>query len=110
MTQDRPLIEERSKALFGQVHRLALMVAIAQSPDGRVNPTELAVQLRLSQSAFQAPLRDLVTAGLLTREVDGRRNVYIRRESKLWDAVLEFNDAIVTEEMHRAEVHALRLS
>lgn len=75
--------------MFGQKHRLAVMAAIAQS-DGLVNPTDLAADLGFrAQSAIQQPLRDLTTAGLITRE-DGMGRVYYRRNAHaLWDAALE---------------------
>jgi DNA-binding transcriptional ArsR family regulator len=92
MDVERTELQELSKTLFGQVHRLAVMVAIAKS-SGYVNPTDLADQLRLPQSALQAPLRDLTDAGLLSRtERGGRRNVYQRADSKAWDWVLELEE------------------
>lgn len=77
-----------SRAFFGQAHRLAIMVAIARS-DGVVNPTDLASDLGKAQSALQAPLKDLLVAGLIrpTRG-DGRRNYYQRVPSPVWDAAL----------------------
>jgi DNA-binding MarR family transcriptional regulator len=92
MTNGRTALQELSKSLFGQVHRLTVMVAIAKS-DGQVNPTDLANDLRLPQSALQAPLRDLTDAGLLTRQDrGGRRTIYQRAESKAWDWVLDLEE------------------
>src|SRR4051812_14826912 len=89
MTSGRTTLQELSKSLFGQVHRLAVMVVIAKS-NGQVNPTDLANELQLPQSALQAPLRDLTDAGLLARQDrGGRRNIYQRAESKAWDWVLD---------------------
>lgn len=65
------------------------MAAIAQS-DGLVNPTDLAADLGFrAQSAIQQPLKDLTTAGLITRE-DGMGRVHYRRNRHaIWDAVIE---------------------
>lgn len=82
-------VQTLSSVVFGQKHRLAVMAAIAQS-DGLVNPTDLAADLGFrAQSAIQQPLRDLTTAGLITRE-DGMGRVYYRRNAHgLWAAALE---------------------
>jgi DNA-binding MarR family transcriptional regulator len=99
MTAERSAGQELSKCLFGQYHRLAVMVAIAKAPDGRVNPTDLATDLRLPQSALQAPLRDLVEAGLLQREPRSHRNFYKRVKSLAWEWVLELE-----KQAHAAEL------
>jgi hypothetical protein len=82
-------VQELSRVVFGQKHRLAVMAAIAQS-DGLVNPSDLAVELGFpAQSAIQQPLKDLTAAGLLTRQ-DGMGRVYYRRnQHSLWDAAIE---------------------
>ncbi|MFA5607598.1 MAG: MarR family transcriptional regulator [Leucobacter sp.] len=82
-------VQELSRVVFGQKHRLAVMAAIAQS-DGLVNPSDLAVELGFAaQSAIQQPLKDLTAAGLITRQ-DGMGRVYYRRNPhKLWDAAIE---------------------
>lgn len=82
-------VQELSRVVFGQKHRLAVMAAVAQS-DGLVNPSDLAAELGFAaQSAIQQPLKDLTTAGLITRQ-DGMGRVYYRRNPHtLWDAVLE---------------------
>ncbi len=82
-------VQELSRVVFGQKHRLAVMAAIAQS-DGLVNPSDLAVELGFAaQSAIQQPLKDLTAAGLITRQ-DGMGRVYSRRNPhKLWDAAIE---------------------
>lgn len=77
--------------VFGQKHRLAVMAAIAQS-DGLVNPSDLAAELGFrAQSAIQQPLKDLTTAGLISREDgDGMGRVYYRRnQHSLWGAAIE---------------------
>ncbi len=110
MPIDLSLMEERSKALFGQAHRLAVMVAIAHAPDGRVNPTDLALELGLAQSAFQAPLRGLVKSGLLTCELGGRRIQYVKQPSKVWDWVLEVEKEVVEQEARLPSVRRIHSS
>lgn len=91
-------VQELSRIVFGQKHRLAVMAAIAQS-DGLVNPSDLAVELQFqAQSAIQQPLKDLTAAGLLTRQ-DGMGRVYYRRNPHaLWNAALDLlSDALATE-------------
>lgn len=81
-----------SDVLFGQRYRLELMVAIADSPTGKVCLSDLAEQLgHRSASNIQAPLRDLVRAGLLTRLPDGdsRRKWYRREKSIGWEFARE---------------------
>lgn len=91
--------QDVSKYMFGQVHRLAVMSAIAEAPDGRVNPTDLGLQLGLAQSALQAPLRDLEALGLLKRVNDfGRRVTYERRESSAWALARELTELARTWE------------
>lgn len=82
-------VQQLSRIVFGQKYRLAVMAAIAQG-DGLVNPSDLAIELEFpAQSALQQPLKDLTTAGLLTRQ-DGMGRVYYRRNPHtLWNAALE---------------------
>lgn len=95
-----------SKSLFGQVHRLDLMIYIAESKDGLINPTELSFDLRLPQSALQAPLRDLTDGGLLVlEERRGRRLFYRRVDSAAWDWVRELKQKAKEAEEARAPSH-----
>ena len=93
--QDRMAIEQirlLSSVLFGQHYRLEVMVAVADSPSGKVCLSDLAEELgHRSVSNIQAPLRDLVRAGLLTRLPDGdtRRKWYRREASKAWEFARE---------------------
>ncbi|MBF4161026.1 MarR family transcriptional regulator [Nocardioides sp. CBS4Y-1] len=66
------------------------MAWIAES-DGLVNPGDLTADLGYrSQSAVQAPLRDLVDAGLLVRlPSDAGRTYYQRIDSSAWRFALE---------------------
>lgn len=91
-------VQELSRIVFGQKHRLAVMAAIAQS-DGLVNPSDLAAELQFqAQSAIQQPLKDLTAAGLLTRQ-DGMGRVYYRRNPHgLWNAALNLlSDALAND-------------
>lgn len=92
-------MQRLSKTLFGQVHRLQVMVAIAES-DGLVNPGDLAEQLGFrAQSAVQLPLRDLTEAGLLMRLPSHGGRVYFERvESVAWQWALELRDACTIKE------------
>jgi hypothetical protein len=81
-----------SDVLFGQRYRLEVMVAIADSPTGRVCLSDLAEELgHRGVSNIQAPLRDLVRAGLLIRlpAGDSRRKWYRRENSTGWDFARE---------------------
>jgi DNA-binding HxlR family transcriptional regulator len=92
-------VQELSRVVFGQKHRLAVMAAIAQS-DGLVNPTDLVAEIGFhAQSAIQQPLKDLTAAGLITRE-DGMGRVYYRRnQHTLWAAALDLLGQALAEEI-----------
>lgn len=84
-------VQEISLALFGQRHRLAVMAAIAQSSDGRVNPTDLVKQLGFSaQSSIQKAFPGLIEAGLVTRVTGQDGRVYYERQpSGVWNFSIE---------------------
>lgn len=74
-----------SRTLFGQAHRLSVMVAIARG-DGVVNPSDLASGLGLVQSSIQLPMRDLEAAGLISRlPTSVGRTYFTRSKSKVWE-------------------------
>jgi DNA-binding transcriptional ArsR family regulator len=104
MNSRSQLMETRSKQLFGQAHRLAVMIAIAHSGDGKVNPTDLTFKLGIAQSAFQAPLRALVEAGLVTKVTEHGRNYYVRQDSKVWDWIKELGEQLAAEEARQQRV------
>lgn len=108
MPQTRTALQELSKCHFGQIHRLSIMLAIADSETGRVNPTDLSDRLRLPQSALQTPLRDMVDGGLLKPDDSGfdRRNWYIRQDSRAWDWVRELDE--LAKKRERSRVRDLR--
>lgn len=78
-------LQSLSKVLFGQTHRLAVMVGIARS-DGLFSPGDLAAELGYrAQSSIQDPLRDLETAGLIARLPKVGNKVFFRRlDSRAW--------------------------
>lgn len=76
-------LQSLSKILFGQRHRLAVMLAVARG-DGVVNPSDLTEYLGFrAQSSVQAPLRDLTSAGLISRVPASSGKTYYRRNSSL---------------------------
>jgi hypothetical protein len=82
----------RSKTLFGSMDRLDVAVAIAQSPDGVVNATDLSWQLKLANNRVRAQLLTLAEVGLLQASPDrsaGKR-FYIRLDSPFWDVCVAF--------------------
>ena len=107
MDSERTRRQELSKCLFGQVHRLDVMLAIADAHGG-ITATDLAEQLQLPQSALQAPLRDLLDAGLLVRDgLRGSRKVFRSVPSLGWDWACELADVAKTPE-RTAQVRSIR--
>ncbi|HEX7826879.1 MAG TPA: ArsR family transcriptional regulator [Mycobacterium sp.] len=92
-------VQELSRVVFGQKHRLAVMAAIAQS-DGLVNPSDLVAEIGFhAQSSIQQPLKDLTTAGLITRQ-DGMGRVYYRRNPHaLWAAAVDLLSQALADEI-----------
>lgn len=88
-------IQQLSKTLFGQLHRLHVMDWIARRDDGLINPGDLAAELGFrAQSAVQTPLRDLEGAGLIVRlPTQAGRTYYQRSESLVWAWTRELVDA-----------------
>lgn len=78
-------LQALSRVLFGQAHRLAVMIAIAAGED-IFNPSDLAFELGYrAQSSIQDPLRDLVAADLISRLPKvGGRTYFQRNPSKVW--------------------------
>lgn len=65
-------------------------MAIALSPDGLVNATDLHVELGLAQSRVRSQLMTMVEAGLLVAfpSADVKR-WYMRQEAVFWQACLD---------------------
>ena len=83
-----------SKVLFGNMDRLEVAVAIAQSEDGVVNATDLSVDLAVFNNRVRNQLVVLADAGLL-RAVSlpgDRKRWYVRQPSPFWDACLDLHD------------------
>lgn len=87
---DDPDLQALSRVLFGQAHRLTVMLGVARS-NGVFSPGDLAFELGFrAQSSIQDPLRDLALAGLVSRLPKvGNRSYYRRCESRAWDWVEE---------------------
>jgi hypothetical protein len=85
---DSEVVRARSKVLFGNMDRIAVAVAIAESPDGLVNATDLTWQLRLANNRVRAQLVAFAEVGLLQAlPGDGdKKRWYSRLESPFWRA------------------------
>ncbi|EWT03869.1 hypothetical protein N864_17545, partial [Intrasporangium chromatireducens Q5-1] len=79
-------VQAYSKMVFGQTHRLAVMLGVGRS-DGIVSAGELAEALGFkAQSSIQDPLRDLERSGLISRLPKvGPKVFYRRNESLAWE-------------------------
>lgn len=96
--------QERSRTLFGQAHRLAVMTAIARSA-GDVNPGDLAAELGFrAQSSIQGPMRDLLEAGLISELPDAgmRRKFYRREKSMVWAWIEELAEQFEHERSYQS--------
>ena len=82
----RETLREMSRQVFGQAHRLELMLAVGRSDDGIVCLTELAKALDVSVSSLQKPFQSLVHARLISPlpDVDSRYRFYARNPSAAW--------------------------
>jgi len=87
----RERIRRRSKAMFGNLDRLEVAVAIALSEDGLVNATDLSWELRIANNRVRAQLLALAELGLLRPspgDTAGKRH-YLRLENPLWQTCLD---------------------
>lgn len=78
-----------SVRVFGNRHKLELLLALANAKDGAVNLSELAEDNGVSASVYYAPVRDLTSARLVERvaPVPGdRRRWYRRTGHRFWDS------------------------
>ena len=82
----RETLRETSRQVFGQAHRLEVMLAVARSDDGIVCLTELAKALEVSVSSLQKPFQALVHARLISPlpDADSRYRFYTRNPSAAW--------------------------
>lgn len=85
----REQLRHFSKLVFGNKDRLEVAAAIARSPDGFVNATDLQRELQLAQSRVRNQLVAFAEAGLLsTFPKAGPKLWYQRLDSPLWDTCL----------------------
>jgi hypothetical protein len=87
-TVDCPAERLVSARLFGNRHKLELLLALASAEDGAVSLSELAdANGGVSPSVYYAPIRDLTSAGLVERvaPVPGERRRWYRRSGhRFW--------------------------
>jgi hypothetical protein len=97
--QIRERSRQRSKNLFGNRDRLEVAVAIALSPDGVVNATDLAIELALPNTRVRSQLIALREAGLLidTPAQSWGKRWYVRREHPFWQTCVELFDEWIHE-------------
>lgn len=83
----RETLRETSRQVFGQAHRLEVMLAVGRSDDGIVCLTELAKSLDVSVSSLQKPFQSLVHARLISPlpDADSRYRFYARNPSAAWE-------------------------
>lgn len=63
-------------------------MAIARSPDGLVNATDLQWEIGIVQSRVRSQLISLTRAGLLSASQVGGKRWYKRQASPIWDVAL----------------------
>jgi hypothetical protein len=89
--QVRERVRQRSKAMFGNLDRLDVAVAVALSDDGLVNATDLSWSLRIANNRVRAQLVTLADLGLLQPaplDGSGKRH-YLRIENPFWQTCIE---------------------
>jgi predicted ArsR family transcriptional regulator len=93
-SRTRERIRTRSKVLFGSGDRLEVALAIATSPDGVVNATDLSWELHIANNRVRAQLVALTELGLLTPgPADDRKKWYVRRPSSFWQTCVDLHEA-----------------
>ena len=87
--------EQYSKLVFGQEHRLAVVLFIARlPPGGTFTLSELASALGVGMSSLQRPLDAIEQAGFvekLNRSAGAPRRPYRRSDSLLWEFAEELS-------------------
>jgi len=96
----RERLRRRSKVLFGNLDRLEVAVAIAASPDGAVNATDLSAETGLLNVRVRAQLIALEQVGLLVAmpRAGELKRWYLRLDSPFWQTCLD-----LTEEWSRSD-------
>lgn len=88
-----------SVRVFGNRHKLELLLALAGAKDGAVSLSELADENGVSASVYYAPVRDLTSAGLVERVPPApgeRRRWYRRTGHGFWDSAATPLSELVT--------------
>lgn len=98
-TADRLALRRLSRTVFGQDHRLELMLAIRDAEDQIVTLSELASTLGLPASSLQRPFHALISSGLLTLlpAEPSRFRYYQANRSAAWDWATELEGLATTE-------------
>jgi hypothetical protein len=87
--ETRARVRARSKSLFGNLDRLEVAAAVAASPDGLVNATDLQWELKIANNRIRAQLVTLADLELLQAPPpDTRKRYYMRIESPFWETCL----------------------
>jgi hypothetical protein len=80
-----------SACLFGHQHKLELLEALADAPDGRINLGDVARDRGVVPAVYYPPVRDLMALELLSQvaRVPGDRRQWYQRSGgdQLWTAV-----------------------
>jgi hypothetical protein len=85
---DCPAERALSVRVFGNRHKLELLVALAGTEDDGVNLSELGIERDVPPSVYYAPMRDFIEAGLVEKvpRVSGeRRRWYRRSRHRFWE-------------------------
>ena len=88
---ERRRVARQSKKMFGQSDRLLVAVAVALSPDGVANATDLQWELHLAANRVRAQLLTLADLGVLSEGQEGLkgRRMFVRRPSPFWAFCLD---------------------
>jgi hypothetical protein len=91
--EQRERLRRLSKIVLGNMDRLEVGVAIARSPDGLVNATDLQEEIGLAQSRIRNQLVALADGELLSAfpSANGKR-WYKRVDSPFWQLCLALCD------------------
>jgi len=90
-----------SAVLFGNRHKLELLVALAEAGNEGVNLSTLSDTQGVSPSVYYGPIKDLISVGLaerLGRVSNDRRCWYRRRHSGFWNGFSSLAGELATIE------------
>jgi hypothetical protein len=81
----RERVRKHSKTLFGNRDTLEVAVAVANSPDGAVNATDIGLDLGLAPNRVRAQLKSFVDLGYMVDPgTQAGKRWFIRCESRFW--------------------------